>query len=81
LKERYQHLCENRPHTWLPHCRAPINKYTHNSLANKVQGLHNMASTIAHSHFLGFTYSSLLNQGETHTQGTRLSKKVLSLIV
>jgi len=33
--------------------------HTHNGLSCKVQGLHNAASTIAHSHYLAFTYNSL----------------------
>jgi len=36
-----------------------INKYTHNALACTVQGLHNTASTIAHSHCLAFTYNTV----------------------
>ena len=47
---------------------APLNKYmhTHNGLACKVQGLHNAANTIAHSHCLAFTCNSLHRAKRTH---------------
>ena len=57
-----------------------IYTHMHNGLACKVQGLHNAASTIAHSHCFAFTYNSLHKVKRTH-RVTRLSKKVLTLIV
>ena len=50
--------------------------HTHDGLACKVQGLHNRASTTAHSHCLAFTYNSLHKAKRTHT-GDKNCKKVV----
>jgi len=57
---------------------AHINRYTHthNALACKVQGLHNAANTIAHSHCLAFTSTSLHKAKRTH-RGRDFQKSVV----
>jgi len=47
---------------------TPMNRYMHmhNGLTCKVQGLHNTASAIAHSHCLAFVYISLHRAKRTH---------------
>jgi len=55
-----------------------INRYTHTHYstawpAGKVQGLHNTASTIAHSHCLALTYNSL--HKAKRTQGWDFQKR------